>query len=189
MSKETDWVDSWVLPLQSAVGKTLADGSQAVISAKRRLRYLNEVFRYTHDKPHPCDHVGYQTDALVADEYNDGEWVPRVVIEAKLGSVTTHDAITYSAKAARHKDVHPYLRYGMVIGAFGDVPVRVFQHGENLDFIFALSETLDSAALKEFAAVVAAEVRTSRQIQALLTTNRQRDKERYRLVHRPLVLK
>ena len=31
-------------------------------------------------------------------------WKPRVVVEAKLGSITTHDAITYNQKAATHRD-------------------------------------------------------------------------------------
>ncbi len=30
------------------------------------------------------------------------------------GSITTHDVITYSHKAATHRQVHPYLRYGIL---------------------------------------------------------------------------
>jgi hypothetical protein len=64
--------------------------------------------------PAPCQLVvdkpyGYQTDLLISERLDDGEdWTPRVVVEFKLGSVTTHDALTYSAKAATHKNVHPY---------------------------------------------------------------------------------
>ncbi len=43
-------------------------------------------------------------------------WKPRVVVEAKLGKVTTNDAITYSQKASTHRAVHPYLRYGIMLG-------------------------------------------------------------------------
>jgi hypothetical protein len=73
---------------------------------------------------------------LIAEELEAAaQWVPRVVVEFKLGSVTTHDALTYLAKAATHKNVHPYLRYGIIIGGLdGPVPKRLVRHGHSFVF-------------------------------------------------------
>lgn len=57
----------------------------------------------------------FQTDILVEKRETS---VPLVVVELKSGSFTTHDVITYSAKAMQHKGIYPYLRYGLlVVGA------------------------------------------------------------------------
>ncbi|GAB4286004.1 MAG: hypothetical protein Kow0081_4020 [Candidatus Dojkabacteria bacterium] len=60
-------------------------------------------------------------------------------IEAKINSVTTHDAITYSQKAQTHKNVHSYLRYGILIGNRKDyaLPGRLFRHGQHFDFMLS----------------------------------------------------
>ena len=68
------------------------------------------------------------------------DWVPRVVVEFKLG-FTTHDALTYSAKAATHKNIHPYLRYGVVIArgkAREAISSKMMRHGHNFDFMLIL---------------------------------------------------
>jgi hypothetical protein len=41
----------------------------------------------------------------------------RVIVEGKTKGATTHDALTYSDNAATHTRVHPYLRYGMLVGS------------------------------------------------------------------------
>ena len=62
-----------------------------------RLSYANEVLTYGKDnKPDEQKSVGYETDILIYEQLDDTTWKPRVVIETKLGSVTTHDAITWS---------------------------------------------------------------------------------------------
>ena len=89
------------------------------VDAGRRLTYAYEIGRYDTDGPKQPRSAGYQTDLLVYDSYPNGEWVPRVVIECKTDSVTTHDTLTYSTNAQTHKHVHPYLRYGLLIGNLG----------------------------------------------------------------------
>jgi hypothetical protein len=59
---------------------------------------------------------------------------PRVV-ECKQG-VTTHDALTSSTKAATHKQVHPYLRYGCRLGGYETaLPDRLIRHMAHFDFM------------------------------------------------------
>ena len=55
----------------------------------------------------------FQTDLCVFEKTKDVK-LPRVVLEFK-GKITTHDVLTYSAKARKHKQVYPYLRYGVVV--------------------------------------------------------------------------
>ncbi len=57
----------------------------------------------------------YQTDLLISDATEEA-WTPRVVVECKLGRVSTHDALTYSTKASTLQHPPPYLRYGILIG-------------------------------------------------------------------------
>jgi hypothetical protein len=69
---------------------------------------------------------------------NDGVYIPLVVIEIKYGGLTTHDVLTYSAKALKHKDIYPYLRYGLVLGGLKSIPNRFFVHNQGFDFALAL---------------------------------------------------
>lgn len=65
--------------------------------------------------------------------------IPRVVLEFKT-SITTHDVLTYSAKAKRHKQIYPYLRYGIVSSSHKEVPGRFFTHNESLDFCASVAD-------------------------------------------------
>jgi hypothetical protein len=109
--------------------------------------------------------------------------VPRVVVEFKLGKVTTHDALTYSTKAATHKNVHPYLRYGIVIGGFDKaVPKRLIRHGQHFDFMATIaSMTLSTQDRKRLIEILAKEVEASRALSALMS-----DRSSIWLLHRNL---
>jgi hypothetical protein len=52
---------------------------------------------------------------LIAKRQSQDILVPRFEIELKPARISPHDAITYSQKAATHKSVHPYLRYGILL--------------------------------------------------------------------------
>jgi len=84
------------------------------VDTGERLTYAFEILQYNSDGSHQTYRSGYETDLLVYDINKAGDWIPRVVVECKSGSVTTHDALTYSTKAFTHKHVHPYLRYGIL---------------------------------------------------------------------------
>jgi hypothetical protein len=105
------------------------------------------------------------------------------VVEFKLGSVTTHDALTYSAKAATHKNVHPYLRYGIVIGGFkGPVPRRLIRHGHHFDFMMTVaSEKLTTQDRDRLVQLLKEEVQASRTMSKLLL-----EKSNIWLLHRKL---
>lgn len=190
MASEKQWVASLVARLDSAVQAVSVDGSRATVEQGKRLPYRHEVLDYSGNDPDTTKPSSYETDLLAFDRQNDDSWVPRVVIECKLGSVTTHDAITYSTKAATHKNVHPYLRYGILIGNWGDhaFPVRLFRHGDHFDFMATWAG--EKPTNEEWYALVRVlndEIKSSRRVHEMLASHHFSSKPGHTLVHRPLV--
>lgn len=77
----------------------------------------------------------FQTDICIF-ENRENMKIPRIAIEFKT-RLTTHDVLTYSAKAGKHKNVYPYLRYGLIASDLNYIPGRFFTHNEHIDFIIA----------------------------------------------------
>lgn len=191
MAGERKWVETLRPKLAEALASLSEGGTNIVVETGRRLTYALEVLDYGPTGQTGGSHdTTYQTDLLIADRTSEGRWTPRVVVECKKGGVSTHDALTYSTKAATHKHVHPYLRYGILIGGLGGpVPLRLFRHGAHFDFMIvfgSLKPTYEEWSSLE--KVLSKEIRASRRIQEMLTDKKKR-KTGYRLVHRQLVLK
>ena len=108
----------------------------------------------------------FETDLCVFEEVAEGVRIPRVVLEFKPG-ITTHDVITYSVKARRHKQVYPYLRYGLVIGNRSDIPGRVFKHNEALDFVVAAAAFANQRLHEIMASVLREEIEASRTLERI----------------------
>jgi hypothetical protein len=85
----------------------------------RKIPYSFEIISYKDNEPEETNPIKYETDLIICQNLSENEWKPRIIIEGKLNSVTTHDAITYSQKAAIHINVHPFLRYGKTGGGQG----------------------------------------------------------------------
>jgi len=92
--------------------------------------------------------------------------IPRVVMEFK-GHITTHDVLTYSAKARKHKQVYPYLRYGIICSEEAFVPGRVFTHNEALDFCAAIADYKGARLSEILAKLLKEEVECSRRLEAI----------------------
>jgi hypothetical protein len=108
----------------------------------------------------------FQTDLCVFEAKSETVVLPRVVLEFKT-SITTHDVLTYSAKARKHKQVYPYVRYGVVASDAAHVAGRVFNHNESLDFCAAVAD-LDAEALRTFfAQLFEVEVAASRRLEGI----------------------
>jgi hypothetical protein len=162
---------------------------QVTVSDGVKLPYTSQIYGYSKDGKSEPQSSHYETDLLISDTAPDGGWIPRVVIECKLGKLTTHDALTYSTKAETHKHVHPYLRYGFLAGGLANLPVRLVKHGAYFDFMAAwpAAEPSDQH-WAQFVTVVAEEVVASRTLQSLLLNNRIESRQRFHLLRRPLVL-
>jgi hypothetical protein len=184
---EVQWMDSVCGRVNQALERQYPTG-QIKASTRKRLPYRFEISSYNkQDKPNPALPTSYQTDLLIFETNPDESWTPRVVIEGKLGSVTTHDALTYSAKAATHIQVHPYLRYGILIGTLASVPLRLFRHGAHFDLMVAW--TADQPTLDEqhsFEKLMIEEVQASQLLQKFVESGR--SSEKFRVVRRKLSL-
>jgi len=110
-----------------------------LFSTGKRVPYSFEILNYKDDEPGDRKYIKYETDLLVYQRIDNEKWKPRIIIEGKINSVTTHDAITYSQKASTHKNVHPYLRYGILLGNRKHYPLpgRLFRHGAYFDFMLS----------------------------------------------------
>ena len=106
---------------------------------------------------------GFEQDILIYQESADGHTsvIPRIVIEVKYNSVTTHDTIVYSEKAERIRRVYPYVRYGIVLGNLPNVPGRVLRLGQAFDFIAAIEYPFVEYQLGALREVLAHELETS----------------------------
>lgn len=189
---EREWVKSFVPELEARIRKMRPGGAPLRVVAGRRLTYASEVHSYEPPRVGIQIPSAYETDVLIYDEHKNGSWVPRVVIECKRRSVTTHDALTYSTKAATHKNVHPYLRYGFLTGNRGShsLPARLVRHGTNFDFMASwVGYEATTDEWNQLVRVIKDEVRASRRLQELLTNNRSRSREHYSIIHRRLTFR
>lgn len=112
----------------------------------------------------------FETDLCVFDDISPDTSLPRVVLEFKK-SITTHDVLTYSTKARKHKQVYPYLRYGLVASADPTIPRRFFTHNEALDFFLALGGIGPEALTASLGRLVAEEVAASRRLEQIAFGN------------------
>jgi hypothetical protein len=112
----------------------------------------------------------FQTDLCVFECRDDGIEIPRVVIEFKK-RITTHDVLTYSTKAGKHKQVYPYLRYGIMISSEIEIPRRVYSHNEFLDFVVC-SGGIESHRLHQlFENILKKEIKDSRALEEIYFGN------------------
>lgn len=188
--KETKWVEDIVVNRLNE--KIVLLESNLEILPGFKLHYANEVRTYNQDKPQDRHTQSYQTDLLIREKDNQGLWTPRVVIEAKLSTVTTHDAITYSQKAATHKQIHPYLRYGIILGNRKHYPLpgRLFRHGAHFDFMLSWVQLEPrESELDELIELIMTEVNASRSLEDIIYQSRKKDRTHYTLYHKPLVLR
>lgn len=107
----------------------------------------------------------FQTDIAIS---KDG--LPLVVVELKSGSFSSHDVITYSWKASRHKQIYPFLRYGFVVVGADGLGRRFVTHNEGFDFAMAVPDT---AAIKiNLVALVKRQIVGAERLRRLMDTTR-----------------
>ena len=159
-------------------------GKDIYIDVLKKIPYAFEISSFNEDwevGDEDFDKTSFETDMVVYEKTN-GKIIPRVIIESKIGTVTTHDAITYSHKAMYHKNVIPFVRYGIMLGDRETYPLpgRLFRHGTNFDFLFSFVDYIPSE--KEtltFVDMMKREITYSRQFEEILSNSRSRNRKRY----------
>jgi hypothetical protein len=111
-----------------------------VVHVGKSILYKIEVDAFGKVKPGSVEsptrgRYAFQTDILIERR---GDAIPLVVLELKYGAFTSHDIITYSSKASRHKEIYPYLRYGFVVVGIEALSRKFLTHNAGFDFALAL---------------------------------------------------
>ena len=182
--KENDWTKSICELLQGGVL-----GENIFIDVLKKIPYAFEISALDEAWEVVAagfDKTSFETDMVVYEKQN-GKIVPRVIIESKVGTVTTHDAITYSHKAMYHKNVIPFVRYGIMLGARETYPLpgRLFRHGTNFDFLFSFVDYEPSEKeIATFIDMLKREITYSRQIEEILSNSRSRGRKRYYMLQK-----
>lgn len=186
--KESQWVELVADQLRK---EKIFGGNRFRIETHFKLAYGHEI-RSFRENGAETKSIPFETDLVLIEDYPGGQWKPRVIIEAKLARVTTHDAITYSHKAISHKAVFPYLRYGIMIGYRQDAPLpgRLYRHGANFDFMVSFQDhDLNSKEKTEFLKILRSEIKASQTLERILFQSRKQDRDRYTVLHRKLNVK
>ena len=177
--KENDWTKS-ICDLLQKQGL----GNNIYVDVLKKLPYAFEISSFNEEwevDVESFDETSFETDMVVYEKV-DGKIIPRVIVESKVGTVTTHDAITYSHKAMYHKNVIPFVRYGIMLGARETYPLpgRLFRHGTNFDFLFSFVDYVPSdKELTVFVDMLKREITYSRQIEEIFSNSRFRGRKHY----------
>jgi len=174
---ENQWTKSICSMLEGELGGNIQ------VDVLQKIPYAFEIGSFADDWTidGACTETSFETD-LVIFERNNGRIVPRVIIEAKVGTVTSHDAITYSHKAACHKNVIPFVRYGIMIGNREKYPLpgRLFRHGSDFDFLFSfIGYEATEKEKRVFINMLRKEIDYSRRLEEILSNSRNKNRKRY----------
>jgi hypothetical protein len=161
------------------------------IDTLTKLPYAYEILEYDNKFiPTKQGSMPFETDMLIYEQNGD-VIKPRIIIEAKLRGITTHDAITYSYKAQNHKSITPFIRYGIVIGDRKHYPLpgRLFRHGANFDFMISFQkEKLNLTEKSTFQNLLKKELQYSRQLEEIFLNSRSSNREHYFVMQKELKL-
>jgi len=195
---EKDWVEGIKKLLQQELTHCPSLSANFRIATQRKLPYAREILAYVETDGGFAPAKGYEnsqayeTDLLIYEE-DQNQIKPRIVFEAKIANPTTHDAIVYSHKAAQHKAVTPYLRYGIMLGCMGQshpLPGRLFRHGGNFDFMVSFKAAELTPKEKEsLVELIESEWSFSKQIEEMFSESRSRTRNRYFMLQNALCLK
>lgn len=182
--KENDWTKSICDLLNDQ------DFSEEIhIDTLKKIPYAFEISHFNEEwelDADSFDKTAFETDLVIYEKTN-GKIIPRVIIEVKVGTVTTHNAITYSHKAMYHKNVIPFVRYGIMLGARETYPLpgRLFRHGTNFDFLFSfVGYEPTEVEKKQFVAMLKREIEYSRKIEEILSNSRSKNRKRYYMLQK-----
>ena len=187
---EKRWASSLTGTIQQALDRVWESPSTLVVKNGYRLPYAFEISKYNKQEP-DVKQAPYETDILICEQWPDDTWKPRVVVEVKVKGINTHDAITYSQKASAHKNVHPYLRYGILLGGVNQtaLPGRLFRHGSHFDFMLSWQHLKPSRQqFKDLINLILSEVNTSRTLEQIIFESRKQNRTRYTYLHRKLIV-
>jgi len=183
--KENEWTNSIKELLQKS-----NLGDNIYFDTLNKVPYTQEILSYDLDFEKNEEYtMPFETDLLIFEKEDSIR--PRIIIESKINSITTHDVITYSYKAQAHKNVTPYIRYGIMLGNRKHYPLpgRLFRHGTNFDFMISFRDFVLSENEKlAFLDLVKKEISYSQKIEEMIYESRSKNRKHYFLLQKTLRL-
>ncbi len=182
--RENEWTNSIKELLQAA---NFAEN--IYFDTLKKVPYALEVLSYDLDFDKKEHAMAFETDLLVYEKEESIK--PRIIIEAKVNNVSTHDAITYSYKAQNHKNVTPYIRYGIMLGNRKHYPLpgRLFRHGTNFDFMISFRDfILSDKERLSFIDLIKKEISYSQKIEEMIYGSRFKSRKHYYILQKELKL-
>jgi hypothetical protein len=163
--------------VKSVLKERLADYE---VSEGKAILYNIEVNAFGKITPKKIDNptkgqFAFQTDILIEKEINNPienkkSLIPLVVLELKSGLFSSHDVITYSSKARRHKDIYPYLRYGFVVVGPASLGGRFVTHNQAFDFAMAFTDV--ATHQEELVALALRQIKSAERICELMRSEK-----------------
>ena len=184
--RENDWTRSiFDILNQENLGENIH------VEVFRKLPYAFEIDSFSDEwNVDEYKETFFETDLLIYEQKNN-KIIPRVIVESKIESITTHDAITYRHKASYHKNVIPFVRYGIMCGNRGTYPLpgRLFRHGTNFDFLFSFIGIDPNEKEREmFVEMLKKEILYSKQIEEILANSRSKNRKKYFMLQKEIHL-
>ena len=182
--RENEWTDSIKELLQAADFE-----DNIYFDTLNKISYAQEILSYDLDFNKDKENTMlFETDLLAYEK--DKSIKPRIIIEAKVNNVSTHDAITYSYKAQTHKNVTPYLRYGIMMGNRKHYPLpgRLFRHGTNFDFMISFRDFVLSDEEKSAFIELVKKNFYSQKIEEMIYESRYKNRKHYYILQKELRL-
>lgn len=164
-------------------------GNEIYVDVLKKIPYAFEISSFDeswHIDEESYDVTSFETDLIIYEKVN-AKIIPRVIVESKVGTVSTHDAITYSHKAMYHKNVIPFVRYGIMLGNRETYPLpgRLYRHGTNFDFLFSFIGYIPTEKeKKQFIEMLKREVEYSRKFEEMLSNSRSKSRKRYYMLQK-----
>jgi hypothetical protein len=156
--------------VREVLARSLSSGYRVHVG--KSILYKIEVNASGQVEPNSVDsptrgQYAFQTDILIE---KDTPSIPLVVIELKSGGFSTHDVITYSSKAARHKDIYPYLRYGFIVVGLSVLSRKFVTHNQGFDFAMAIPNV--SSQKSDLVAVIRRQITSAECLIGIMRSNR-----------------
>ena len=179
--------DQWTLSICELLKKEI-DNSKYEVSCFEKVPYSLYVKGYEEDKIN-LEVMKYEVD-LVIKEKRGNDLIPRLIIESKYKSISTHDVITYGNKAKAHKEVFSGLRYGLMVGNSKEknVPSRLVHHGNEFNFMIMFdSDKPNDKEWNIFVSIVKKKLESANKFENIIRDRRKKDKDRYFCIERDLI--
>lgn len=162
-------------PLAQEINQRL--GSEYECRIGERLTYsLN------YDADLETEEQRFETDLSI---FEDG--TPRLVIEVKHETVSTHGLMYTNDKAEKHKQVFPFLRYGLLVtSSKRNLTKKYLWHNRLLDFIYKGQQEMEDEAdlnqqeMDELGSIIDENLQYSKEYEQILTG----DSDKYSMIHR-----